>query len=84
MYFINALLVDDVRAGLVILLLGDPHGLEGGEGGEDGATDPGGILPLWWSDDLDLHVVGDKHNDLLLYAVGEAREHGGTTGQDDA
>jgi hypothetical protein len=33
------LAVDDGRAGLVVLLLGDPHLLEGGERGEDGATD---------------------------------------------
>ena len=36
--------MNDVGAGLVVLFLGDPHGLEGREGGQDGATDPGGVL----------------------------------------
>merc|ERR1712107_542904 len=55
---LEALPVDDGGTGLVVLLLGDPHGLEGGEGSQDGASDPDGVLPLWWSDDLDLHGVG--------------------------
>lgn len=49
---LEALAVDDGGAGLVVLLLADPHLLEGGEGGEDGAADPDGVLPLWGSDDL--------------------------------
>ena len=31
---------------LVILLLGDPHLLEGGERGQDGTTDPDRVLAL--------------------------------------
>ena len=50
--FLEALAVDDGRAGLVVLLLADPHLLEGGQGGQDGAADPDGVLPLWGSDDL--------------------------------
>ena len=41
---LEALPVNDGGAALVLLLLGDPHGLEGREGGRDGATDPGGVL----------------------------------------
>ena len=44
--FINgleALPVDDGGAALVVLLLGDPHLLEGGEGGQDGSSDPDGV-----------------------------------------
>lgn len=37
---LETLAVDDGRSGLVILLLTNPHLLEGGEGGQDGATDP--------------------------------------------
>jgi len=44
--------VDDGGAGLIVLLLADPHLLESGEGGQDGATDPHRVLPLWGSDDL--------------------------------
>ena len=64
---------------LVVLLLGDPHLLEGGERGQDGATDPDGVLALGGGDDLDLHGGGSKSGDLLLHAVGDTREHGGTT-----
>ena len=49
---LEALAVDDAGAGLVVLLLADPHLLECGEGGQDGATDPDRVLPLWRSDDL--------------------------------
>merc|ERR1712200_285338 len=37
---LEALAVDDGGAALVVLLLGDPHPLEGGEGSQDGASDP--------------------------------------------
>ena len=80
---LEALPVDDGGTGLVVLLLGDPHGLEGGEGGQDGASDPDGVLPLWWSNDLDLHGVGGKGGDLLLHTVSDAGVHGGTTGQNN-
>ena len=74
----EALLVDDRRAGLVMLLLGDPHGLEGWEGGEDGATNPGRVLSFWGSDDLDLRVVGGSGGDLFLHSFSKAGEQGGT------
>merc|ERR1712110_918151 len=51
---LEALAVDDGGAALVVLLLGDPHLPEGGEGSQDGASDPDGVLPLGGSDDLDL------------------------------
>ena len=37
---LEALPVDDGGTRLVILLLGNPHLLEGGEGSKDGASDP--------------------------------------------
>lgn len=53
----------DGRAGLVVLLFRDPHLLEGGERGEDGATDPDGVLALRRRDDLDLHRRGREGRD---------------------
>merc|ERR1719354_1034698 len=67
---LEALAVDNGGSGLVVLLLGDPHLLEGREGGEDGTTDPYRVLSLGGSNDLDLHTVSNT------------RVHGGTTGQD--
>merc|ERR1712021_33500 len=74
--------MDNCRAGLVVLLFRDPHLLEGGQRGEDGATDPDRVLALWWSNDLDLHGGGSQGGDLLLHAIGNAGVHGGATGED--
>ncbi len=49
---LEALAVDDAGAGFVVFLLGDPHLLEGGQGGQDGAADPDGVLALGGSNDL--------------------------------
>jgi len=74
--------VDNAGAGLVVLLLGDPHLLEGGEGGQDGATDPDRVLPLWWGNDLDLDGGWGKSSDLLLHTVSNTGVHGGASGHD--
>jgi len=74
--------VDDGGTGFVVFGLGDPHSLEGGEGGEDGATDPDGVLSLWGSNDLDLHGGWGEGGDLLLHAVGNTGVHGGATRED--
>jgi len=74
--------VDDGRSGLVVLLFGNPHLLEGGPRGQDGATDPDGILALEGSNDLDLHGGWSQGGDFLLHAVSNARVHGGTSRQD--
>ena len=52
---LEAFSVDDAWSGLVILLLGNPHLLEGRKGGEDGATDPDRVFSLRRSDDFNLH-----------------------------
>ena len=44
--------VDDGWPGLIILLLADPHLLEGGQGGQDGAPNPDRVLALRRGDDL--------------------------------
>merc|ERR1712025_1048251 len=79
---LEALAVDDSGAALVVLLLGDPHLLEGGEGGQDGSSDPDGVLPLGGSDDLDLDGGWGKSGDLLLHSVGNTGVHGGASGHD--
>merc|ERR1740129_2385157 len=61
---LEALPVHDGGAGLVVLLLGDPHLLEGGQGGQDGPADPDGVLALRGSNDLDLHRGGGKGGDF--------------------
>ena len=69
--------MDNGWAAFIIFLFGDPHLLEGGEGSQDGATDPDGVLPLGRSDDLDLHGGRSQGGDLLLHAVSDTGVHGG-------
>jgi len=74
--------VDDGWSCFVVFLLGDPHGLEGGKGSENGTSDPDGVFPLWWGDDLDLHGGWGKGGDFLLHSIGNTWVHGGTAGED--
>merc|ERR1712098_112636 len=46
----------------------------------DGSSDPDGVLPLWWSNDLDLDGGGSKGGDLLLHTVSNTGVHGGASG----
>merc|ERR1712002_160316 len=79
---LKAFAVNNGWATLIILLLGDPHLLEGGEGCKDGSSDPDGVLPLWGSNDLDLDGGWSKSSDLLLHSVSNTRVHGGTSRHD--
>ena len=74
--------MDNGWAALVVLLLGDPHLLEGGEGSKDGSSDPDGVLSLWWSNDLDLDGGWSKSGDLLLHSVSNTGVHGGASRED--
>merc|ERR1712096_188778 len=82
MYGLEALPVDNGWAALVVLLLGDPHLLEGGEGRQDGTSDPDGVFPLWGSNDLDLNGGWSQSGDLLLHTISDTGVHGGATGHD--
>merc|ERR1711885_76318 len=80
--YLEALAVDNGWAALIILLLGDPHLLEGGEGSKDGSSDPDGVFPLWGGNDLDLDGGWSKSGDLLLHTVSNTGVHGGASGHD--
>jgi len=74
--------VDNGWTCFVVFLFGDPHSLEGGEGGQDGTTNPDGVFPFWWGDDLDFHGGWSQSSDFFLHSIGNTWVHGGTTGQD--
>jgi len=57
--------------------------LEGGEGGQDGTSDPDRVLSLWRSNNLDLHGRRSKGSDFASHSVSDSRVHGGTTRQDN-
>merc|ERR1711892_627069 len=82
LYCLEALAVDNGWAALTVLLLGDPHLLEGGEGSKDGSSDPDRVLSLWGSNDLDLDGGLGKSGDLLLHTVSNTGVHGGASGHD--
>jgi len=74
--------VDDGGTAFIIFLLGDPHLLEGGEGSQDGSTDPYGVLSLRRSNDLNLDGGRSEGGDFLLHSVSNTRVHGGASGHD--
>merc|ERR1712008_174741 len=79
---LEALPVDNGWAALVVLLLGDPHLLEGGKGRQDGASDPDGVFPIWGSNDLDLNGGWSQGSDFLLHTISNTRVHGGASRHD--
>merc|ERR1719154_835241 len=74
--------VDDSGSRFVVFFLGDPHGLESGERGKDGATDPYGVFSLRGSNDLNLDRGWCEGGDFLLHTISNTRVHRSTTGQD--
>ena len=72
--------VHDGRTGVLVLGLGDPHGLESSKGGKDGSSNPHGVLTLGRSDDLDAHGGRGKGSDLLGETLCNSLEHSRTSG----
>lgn len=69
---LEALPVHDAGSAFVVFALCDPHLLEGAEACKDGASDPDGVLALWWGHHLDLHGTGSQRSDLLAHTVSNA------------
>jgi hypothetical protein len=72
----EAFAMDDRGAILVVLLLVDPHCLEGGQRGKDGTTEPHGVFTLGWGKDLDFIGGGCQLVELLPHALAHAFEQG--------
>merc|ERR1711931_436320 len=79
---LEALPVDNGWAAFVVFLLGDPHLLEGGNGRQDGSSDPDRVFPLRWSNDLDLNGGWSKGGDFLLHTISNTGVHGGASRHD--
>uniref|UniRef100_A0A0E9X9N3 Uncharacterized protein n=1 Tax=Anguilla anguilla TaxID=7936 RepID=A0A0E9X9N3_ANGAN len=78
---LEAFAVDNGGSRLIVLLLADPHLLEGGQGSQDRAADPDGVFALGWGNNLNFHCARGQGCDLFLHSVGNARVHGGATRQ---
>ncbi len=68
---------------LVVLLLRDPHVLEGRQAGENGSSNPDAVLAFGRGDDSHSYTVRREGGELFGHAVGDARVHGRPTGEDD-
>lgn len=68
--------MDDRGAILVVLLLVDPHCLEGGKRGKDGTTEPHGVFTLGWGQDLDFIGRWSQLVELLPHALTHTLEQG--------
>merc|ERR1712014_511101 len=75
----EALAMDNGRARLIIFAFGDPHLLECGQTGEDGSTNPHGVLTFWRSNHLDLHRGRCQCSELLGHPLTNSSKHGGAT-----
>ena len=74
--------MDNGWAAFIVFLFGDPHLLEGGEGRQDGASNPDGVFPLRRSNDLNLDGGWSKGSDFLLHTISNTRVHGGASRHD--
>ena len=75
--------VYNIWARLFILFLGDHHLFKSGQRGQDGAPNPGGVLPFWWCNDLHLSPVWSKADHLFLHPLCHPREHGVAPAEDN-
>ena len=79
---LEAFAVNNRWTRFIIFLLGDPHGLKGGQRSQNGATDPYRVFALWWSNDFDFHGAWRQCGDFFLHTISNARVHGGAARQD--
>ena len=75
--------MNDADTVIVVLLLGDPRSLEGGEGGQSGGTLPNGKLAVMGGDDLDLRIGRGSLLEFFREAGSDAFIHSGTAREDN-
>ena len=63
--------MDVLGSSLVVLCFADEHGGEAAEGGEDGSSHPGGVLPLGGVEDVDFHGGGREGDHFFFQSVVE-------------
>mmetsp|Transcript_24453 Transcript_24453/g.57797 ORF Transcript_24453/g.57797 Transcript_24453/m.57797 type:complete len:407 (+) Transcript_24453:178-1398(+) len=76
---LEALAVDNRWARFIILLLADPHTLEGRQRRKNRSSNPHGVLALWRSHNLHLDGSWSQRSHFLRHTLTDSREHGGTS-----
>ena len=77
---LKALAVNHARSALIVLLLGDPHGLKGGERSQHGSSAPRLVRSLKWRRDrVDLLIC--QLLQFFVNALVEAGKQSATAGQ---
>ena len=79
----EAFSVDNGWSSLLILCLGDPHGLEGREGTEDRTSDPDEEFSLSRGNNLDFHGWGSQSSDFFAESLGNSGVHSCSTTHND-
>ena len=75
--------MNNPRSALIVLLLRDPHVLEGRQAGEDGPSNPDTVLSFGRGGYAHFHAARREVGELFGHAVGDAGVHGRSTGEDD-
>ena len=75
--------MDNPRSALVVLLLRNPHVLEGRQAGKDRPSNPDTVLAFRRGDDSDFYAARREISEFFGHAVGDARVHGRSTREDD-
>ena len=71
--------MDNRRTALMVLLLRNPHVLEGRQAGEYGTPNTGTVLAFGYGDGPHSHATGGEICELFGHAVGDPREEGRST-----
>ncbi len=82
-FLLECLPVDGAQALVLVLPLGDPHLLEGVQGGENRAADPRGVKALLRRTNPDLDVLGGQLLHLGEQPVAESLEECRAAGEDN-
>mmetsp|Transcript_707 Transcript_707/g.1130 ORF Transcript_707/g.1130 Transcript_707/m.1130 type:complete len:390 (+) Transcript_707:183-1352(+) len=80
---LEALPVNNAWPRLIILLLRDPHTLEGGKRRQNRSSNPHRVLTFWWGHNLNLDGSRSQGSNLLGHTLTDSGEHGGTSRKDN-
>lgn len=75
--------MNDWSSVFVVVLLGDPHAGECGQGSQSGTSSPDGESSVGTGNDLDVDTLGSSLFDFLEKSFSDAFEHGSSSWEND-